>query len=423
MGKAPSHDDATMTTLTDRPLTPGAGRDPGESEQALFAEARRRRQRRWLTGIVITIPVAAAVAVASLTWPPGPGARHGAGSGIIGADASGQPAVVAWVDGLSRLHVGVLSDAARLRQRVATEANAAPLSLVTAGRRVYWVDPAGTYVPSLGYWSQVVRYLDLRTGRTGLAGAGQTVFTSAGGNALFMSQSPSVLAEYRLAGGRARTFNLPHGWYLPGGDGSPDVLSGAGLATADGIVVQSRASPGVGPRMLALWQPGSRTVTVIGRGRGALAAYTPPGSRYSLLAWLPAACRPPGSCLVRILNTASGATWTIRSPSAGGFAYGGAFSPGGTTLAVFVASPSRRAVRLALIDVAAGTIRLAARTWPLGLDFGWVTWLPGGHSLLAGTGPGYLVDAATLAVRPVRMPGSVRGQGPDYSSVIVPGQS
>jgi hypothetical protein len=409
-----------MITLLDRGPASAAMRATALAEQALFAEARRRRQRRWKVGGGVAILISAVVVAAVLTWPPGLGA-HGAGRAGAGwPAASARGASMVWVDSQAQLHVGELSDVGRVREHIAAEANAAPLALVSSGHRVYWVDPAGTYVPALGYWSQVIRYLDLRTGRTGLAGAGQTVFAAPGGRDLFTSQGPAVLGEFPAGGGRERAFTLPAGWYLPGGDGTADALSGAGLATTNGVLVQSRLSPGIGSSTLALWQPGSRTVKVIGRGRGALAAYTPPGGSYSLLAWLPAACQPPGSCLIRILNTASGATWTIRSPSPGGFAYGGAFSPDGTMLAAFVTSPSRRTARLALIDVATGTVRLAGRSMPLGEDFGWATWLPGGRSLLA---DGYLVSAATLASRPLRLAGPDPGNGPDFTTVIVPRRS
>ncbi len=87
-------------------------------------------------------------------------------------------------------------------------------------------------------------YLDVGTGRIGTAGAGQTVFLSADGRYLLMSQTETSLAETPVAGGAARWLTLPRGWYLPGGDGLADVISGTGLGTADGVVVQSVPSLG-----------------------------------------------------------------------------------------------------------------------------------------------------------------------------------
>ena len=105
-------------------------------------------------------------------------------------------------------------------------------------------------MPALGYWSEVVRYLDVATGRIGTAGPGQTVFLSADGRYLLMSQTATSLTETPVIGGAVRQLTLPRGWYLPGGDGLADVVSGAGVATANGIVVQSEQSWGPGGSVL-----------------------------------------------------------------------------------------------------------------------------------------------------------------------------
>ena len=202
-----------------------------------------------------------------------------------GAAAAARPSATAvWVDDGGLLHVAGLGPGARAGQRVVAEVNAASLPLVSAGSRVYWVDPAGTFVPALGHWSQVVRYLDVRTGQIGVAGAGQTVFVSADGRNLLMSQDPTSLTVSPVAGGATRVLTLPRGWYLPGGTGTADAIEGAGLATANGIVVQSVQDPGVGPRVIALWNPETGSVRIIGRGRGVIDAYTAPGA--------PTACSP-----------------------------------------------------------------------------------------------------------------------------------
>jgi hypothetical protein len=97
-------------------------------------------------------------------------------------------------------------------------------------------------------------------------------------------------------------------------------------------------------------------VAVIGRELAVIGAYTPPGARYSLLAWLPAACPFPDNCLITITDTATLATRTVRSPLPGGFAVGGAFSPDGRQLAVFPQTAPRHAApgsaRLAIISLA-----------------------------------------------------------------------
>jgi hypothetical protein len=409
-----------------------AGSALWEAVRALFREAHlRRRRRRRLAGVAVAL-LAAIVAASALTWlsqPPGRrAAGSGQGSGPGGANQAGAAAATAvWVDDTSRLHLGVIGARGLLSQRVAGEANAAAEPLVAAGRRVYWVDPAGAYVPALGHWSQVVMMLNLRTGRITEAGAGQTVFLSADRRYLLMSQTPTSLTRTPVSGGRPRLFNLPRGWYLPGGNGLADPIDGQGLDAANGILVQSREAPGIGARRIAVWNPRTGAITVIGLARAVIDAYTPPGARYSLLAWLPAGCPlpgappastpPAGSCVVQITNTASGAVTTVRSPSAGGFAFGGAFAPGGRSLAVFVNAPSGRSAALALIDPITGALRVATGSaFPVGVDYGWARWLPAGGRLIACGG--YLVNAATLGVRPLRMSGGNGFASVNYTAVV-----
>jgi hypothetical protein len=323
------------------------------------------------------------------------------------------------------LHVGYIHPGGDVTQHVVAEVNAAPMPLLSAGGRVYWVDPAGTFVPALGHWSEVVRYLDLATGRMGTAGAGQTVFLSADGRYLLMSQTATSLTETPLTGGAARQLTLPRGWYLPGGDGLADVVSGAGLATANGIVVQSEQGWGPGGSVLAIWNPDSGRVTVIGRAVGVIGAYTPPGARYSLLAWLSASCGFPGSCALEITNTATLSSRTVHSPLPRGFALGGAFSPSGASrarLAVFLNAGSGSAARLALVDPATGALRVVPRpSLVLGEDVAWARWLPDGVHLIAGpsaTGSD-LVDAATMSAEPLVV-AHENSWDLDYTTAVVP---
>src|ERR1700733_6904445 len=170
--------------------------------QALFKEARRRRRRRWLAGTAAVLVVAIAVAVSAVSWP-GPPAGHGSGGVRPAGPAQAVSSSVAlvWFDGTS-LRVGYLQPGGAVSEHAVAEVNAHDLPLVPAGGRVYWVDPAGTFVPALGHWSQVVRYLDVATGTIGIAGAGQTVFLSADGRELFMSQTATTLTETPVTGPR-----------------------------------------------------------------------------------------------------------------------------------------------------------------------------------------------------------------------------
>jgi hypothetical protein len=399
-----------------RPAYPGPG-----APEALFAAARRRRRRRWRAGLATVVLIAAAVA-AAVTWlHPAPGRAPGGVRPADGAGASASSSVaLVWFDGTS-LRVGYLQPGGGVSEHAVAQANAHYLPLVAAGGRVYWVDPAGTFVPALGHWSQVVQYLDVATGTIGTAGPGQTVFLSADGRDLFMSQTATTLTETPVtAPGSVRQLTLPRGWYLPGGDGLADLFSGAGLATANGIVVQSQQDPNSAVLVLALWNPGSGRVTVIGRARGAIDAYTPPGARYSLLAWLPARC-----CSLTVTNTATLSATTVRSPLPGGFALGGAFSPAGPAgarLAVVLNAGSGSSARLAVVNLATRTLGVVpAIRLALGADIAWARWLPGGTSFVAGagTGSGFLVDARSLSAQPL----VVRGRGAvdvNYTTAIVP---
>src|SRR5215470_10401393 len=160
-----------MSPLTATPVKPATCVTPGGGEaQALFQEARRRRRRRWLTGLALIVVLSAVVAVAAVTWPHRPAGHGGGGTGPAGTGPGARSSVAAvWFDGV-RLRVGYIYPGGNVTQRAGPEVSADLLPLVQAGGRVYWVDPAGAFVPALGHWSQVVKYLDLATGKMGTAG-------------------------------------------------------------------------------------------------------------------------------------------------------------------------------------------------------------------------------------------------------------
>jgi len=361
--------------------------------RALFKEAHRRRRRRRMAFALIS-PVLAIAVVLGLTtgWPRDrvPSARHGstrqAGTGAPGFTLPA--ATVAWVDYGGQLHVG---NVATLTQRVVATvpALAGISSLVQVGGQLY----AGG--------SSVITQVDIATRAVRRVVPGTAIFASADRRELYVVQADTSLLELPAGGsGEARRLTVPSGWYAD----PPD------QAVAGGVVVVSRpGGPGARPQNLAVWNPGRGGVRIIGRGRGAevMAAYTPPGARYSLLAWQPAGCLS-GDCPIEITNTATMATVTVRSPLRHGFTtFRAAFSPDGSRLAVFARTGSLDPLRdngseLGLADTRTGAVRLVGgASLDTPEDAGWVLWLPGGTRLLAGAlNYSYAVDAATYAARP-----------------------
>jgi hypothetical protein len=402
-----------------RPPVPAAAAALFAAE-ALFAEARRRRRRRRLTGLVVTLALATAAAVGFTVARP-----HGAAV-VRDADGRRQAAVitagatheyVAWVDYRRRLHIGDLATGA---QRVVGRSTADPaLSLVQAGGHLYWTD----YWAGLAGKRVVVQELNPATGKVRSMGPGQSVFTSAGGRHVFLARTDTKVIELSARGSGAKhELTPPRGWHLP--------IWGS-IGVGRGILVEARRGQATRPHTVtAVWNPGTGALKAIGRDIEVMAAYTPPGARYSLLAWEPSRCTLGQNCPLHITNTATSSTKTLRSPVHHGFAVGGAaFSPDGKQLAVFASGSSdgTGAVHLGMVNTATGTLRLAGSI-PLtvGCGAGWTLWLPDGRHLITGASKAsYAVNAATLSARPLSFTHS-RGQyigtsqDINYSAVLLP---
>jgi hypothetical protein len=401
-----------------------AGRDAGraparaahddQAGQALFAEARMRRRRIRLTGSIVVVALAVVAVALALPWPrqpPGRGDGNLVPAGGSGTARAAQVPLLAWVDSSNRLYLGNLST---FSTRMVAEVDADTTPLVPFSGHIYWVKQSGGYVDG-AFWPRTIEELNPATGKSTDIGPGEFAFLSAGGRRLYISQTDSTLAELPAgAAGRSRQLTLPAGWYLPGG---------FSIATANGIVVQSRDAQTLAhPPDLAVWNPQTGQLKVIGRTVGAIAAYTPRTAGYSLLAWMPASCRFP-SCPIKITNTVTLSSRTLRSPLPYGFVLGGAFSPDGRQLAVFAISDSRKAggetAELAIVSTATGAVRLVPRVrMTVGQDADWVRWLPGGTRLVVLASRSYLVTAATLTARPFRFTGA--GQDISYSAELIP---
>ena len=399
----------SRTIAAPRPSAPGTA-------DALFAEARRRRRRRRLAGLAVILALAAGAAVAFLVARPNH-AAPGAGGGRarpVSTPGAALAGSVAWVDYHGRVHLGDLATGA---QQVVGRSKAYPaIPLVQAGGLLYWSAPVGA--------RGLVQELNPATGRVRSVGPGQgifSVFASADGRHVFFAPTDTRIIEVPARGSGARhEFTLPRGWYLPYG-GSTDM--------ADGILVESGGRVTRAHTAMAVWDPNTGALKAIGTDIGVMAASTPPGARSSLLAWLPARCSAGQNCPLRITNTATMSTKTVRSPLHHGFAIGAAFSPSGKQLAVFVnRNPlGTGTVQLAMVDTATGAMRLAgAVRLGIGEDRAWALWLPDGRHLLSGGAvSSYAVNATTLSARPLYL---IHGrdhyieasQDINYSAVILP---
>ena len=393
----------------------------------LFKEAwRRRRRRRAAAVAAVVVAAAAATAAWAGGWPatgaPGQagGASHAPGGSLGALGRAGAP-LVAWVDDNGGLHVG---DLATGRQRLVATVSADPtVPLVSAGGRLYWVDTRGGYLPGYGQWPDVVRSLDLATGRVRSIAPGQAVFASADGRHVFIAWTGTDVIEVPADGsGPARQLTVPRGWLVAGNGGVTGGGRGDLGVAGDGILVQAsgyQVSPQ--PTMLGLWDPHSGTVRVLGRmadgDYGLIGATTLPGGHAGLVATFPASCGTvPGFRCVKITDTATLSSVTVRSTSRYGFGIGGAFSADGRWLGVFIstsvggrhAGPS---ARLAIVNTRTGRLRLVpGARYLIGAATLWAGAIPGREEILAG-GPAnaYLVNAVTLADRAIYfLPGDRR---------------
>src|SRR5580704_16831518 len=317
----------SRTIAARRPPAPAAA-------EALFAEARRRRRRRRLTGLVVALALAAAAAVGFTVSRPHRAAvatdTDGRRQAVVGT-AGATRGYVAWVDYRRRVHIGDLATGA---QRVVGRSTADPaLPLVQAGGHLYWTD----YWAGLAGKRVVVQELNPATGKVRSMGPGQSVFTSAGGRHVFLARTDTKVIELSARGSGAKhELTLPRGWYVP---------NWGSIGVGRGILVRSGGPPKQSHTVMAIWNPETGAVKAIGRDIELMAAYTPPGARYSLLAWESSRCSLGQNCPLRITNTATSSTKTLRSPVHHGFAVGGAFSPDGKELAVMMGTAPGRGGR------------------------------------------------------------------------------
>ncbi len=314
------------------------------------------------------------------------------------------PTRAAWVDYNGNLHVGQLAGGS---QHIVTHAGASPTTpLVALGGDVFWVRTSSA-PPPVRPESPTVDELDVSSGAVKEVARGQAIFPSVDRRELFVVQSDSSLVEIPLqSNGPTRTFAIPTGWYLNAGGGLSNPL-----AVANGIVVQSvPGQTGRTPPTAAIWNPDTGAIVRLGPDQGLIGAYTPVGARDSLLAWVPGSCETNPHCSLLVTNTVTRASVHIHSPLPYGFDVGGAFSPNGETLALFIKTNSglyNPATQLALANVRTRQLRrVPGAAGEIGESVGWARWIGTSDTLLAGTFSTnyttynhYLVDARTLSAR------------------------
>jgi hypothetical protein len=399
---------------------------PTEEPKVLFREARARRKRRWVGAAVLMIALLAVTValLAAVTTSTAGHPRLAEGTASSAPRAPRSATRAAWVDYDGNLHVGQLTGGS---QHIVTHAGASPTTpLVALGTDVFWVRVSNAPLP--GYpQSTTVDELDVSTGAVRQVARGQAVFPSVNGRDLFVVRSDSSLVEMPIgSNGPTRTFAIPRGWYLNAGGGLSNPI-----AVANGIVVQSApGQTGNRPPTAAIWNPDTGAIVRLGPDQGLISAYTPVGARSSLLAWVPGSCETNPHCSLLVTNTVTRATTHIHSPLPYGFDVGGAFSPNGERLAVFIKTNAGLydpATQLAVADVHSGHLqRVPAAAGEIGESVGWARWIGASDTLLAGTFSTnyttynhYLVDARTLSARLLDFSDN-RDLDINFSAVIVP---
>ncbi|HEY2641200.1 MAG TPA: hypothetical protein VGI66_15130 [Streptosporangiaceae bacterium] len=405
--------------VADAPGLQGYGTDA----EAIFEQARRRRKRRQRASAAAT--GVALLAGAGIWLFVGGGGGTGAVRGGDNdrpaattaqsrSDVLAQPAVhLAWIDFIGALNIG---DPATGVQHVGPVIDASPTApLVVAGGRLYWAD-ARRYTP--------IREYDLATGKITHLAVGEAVFTSADGWHVYIIRDDTTLLALPADGsGRAAVLRVPAGWYLSGHVYQWFPWEGP---VAGGIIVYSSKDAERSPGSVSegIWNPANGQVRILGRGHLIEAVYTPPDARYSLIVWEPPGLGIPPNYSLRITNTATMATFTVRSPLRHGFVFSGtpAFSPGGRQMAVFVRTAPLGSAngmsKLAIVNTRTGAVRVVPGTaLDTTEDAYWAMWLPGGQQVLAGAvGSSYVVDTRTLTARPFSFFPSTDG----FSATVLP---
>ena len=227
------------------------------------------------------------------------------------------------------------------------------------------------------------RLLVYTPGSTGLSdlGSADAVFPTSDGRSLLVVLGRQVeqrTVRGKLSGG---PWQIPTGYLLT----SPE------RATAAGILVE-RITVSF-PLPLSEWNPVTGALRQLGSDERVIDTYTAPGSPTSTIAATDCATSS-SPCWLNLIDSATGKTVRIASPIPGdpvrrenGFDGGGAFSPDGSQLAVFVreAAVLGPQAKLGIVDLRRHELRLIdGSDVGLGELFGYASWSPSGQSLFFG---------------------------------------
>jgi hypothetical protein len=349
--------------------------NPSVTVPLSLAEADRPRpvRRRAVAGAVVVAAIVAAVAFAA--------ADRGTHKHVIVARptttkqalATQQSARLFWVDG----HGVAEGDPKTGRQARLGPATAAAACETCAG-----VQRIGRYV----FLTQPrILRVDTTDGRVKDVGPGLFVFPNPDGQSLYVvlseestpSTTTTTMARVDLDGRR-----LAGPWTLPPGQ----ILSSPPRAVVGGVLTQS--SQPAAQLTLSIWNPLTGHLSRVGPSRDVIDTYTAPGAKSTLVAYTASDCRTTGCGLV-ITRVPGGSPRRIVPPDgAPGFISGGAFSPDGNQLAVFVDRVPERVNpggELVVVDVATATATaIVGSTVSFGEPVGFATWSPDGNWLYFG---------------------------------------
>jgi len=205
-------------------------------------------------------------------------------------------------------------------------------------------------------------------------GRGDEVFPAADGQSVLVALANQL--EHRSLEGAL----IAGPWPIPSGYS----LTFPPRATANGVLIEGSANSFTRP--ISEWVPTTGEVRSIGTYNRLLDTFIEPTNGRTVIARTD--CGGSFPCWLLLTDSATGQTTRVDSPLPGnGFYGGGAFSPDGSQLAVFIATAqgisnqgtSSPAARLGIIDTRSGQLRLIEDSdIPVGETYGYASWDPSG---------------------------------------------